>query len=201
MSDAEGWPHQNRQEIREIGGVLQEIFEKSGALMESAGIRLTYEGPRENIYTLIDREQLERAILNILSNTMKFTPKGGNVHAELKRRGRMLRLTIQDSGSGIPENIRSTLFRRYLRQTAIEDSHYGMGLGMVMIRSAAAAHGGTVLVDQPEIGGTRITMTLSIRQDSGAQLRSPVLYPDYAGGRDHTLLELSDCLPHTLYQK
>lgn len=200
MSDAEDWPHQNRQEIREIGGVLQEIFEKSSAFMESADIRLTYEGLREDIYTLIDREQLERAILNILSNAMKFTPKGGHVRAALKRSGRILRLTIQDSGSGIPENIRSTLFSRYLRQGAIEDSRYGLGLGMSLIRSAAAAHGGTVLVEQPENGGTRITMTVAIRQDTGAQFRSPVLHPDYAGGRDHTLLELSDCLPYTLYK-
>ena len=199
MSDAEGWPYQNRMEIREIGAILREIFEKSTSFAESAGISLHYQDIREDIYTMVDREQLERSVLNILSNAIKFTPKGGSIQAVLSRRGRMLRLSIQDSGSGIPENIRGTLFSRYLRPGAIEDSRYGLGLGMVLIRSAAAAHGGTVLVDQPESGGTRVTMTLAIRQDSTAQVRSPVLHPDYAGERDHALLELSDCLPYTQY--
>jgi len=201
MSDADGWPHQNRQEIREIGGILREIFEKARTLMASADIQLTYAGIREDIYTLIDREQLERAILNILSNAMKFTPKCGKIQASLSRRGKILRLSILDSGSGIPEDVRGTLFSRYLRQGAIEDSRYGLGLGMVMIRAAAAAHGGTVLVDQPETGGTRVTLTLAIRQDNGSRLRSPLLTPDYAGEWDHALLELADCLPYTLYQK
>lgn len=201
MSDAEGWPHQNRQEIREIGSLLWEILEKAQSIMDSAGVRLTFEGLREQVYTLVDREQLERAILNILSNAMKFTPKNGTIHISVNRRGRMLRFSIQDSGCGIPESIRGTLFTRYLRQGALEDSRYGLGLGMVLVRSAAAAHGGTVLVDQPEKGGTRVTMTLAIRQDSGTQLRSPRMHLDYAGEWDHVLLELADCLPYTLYQK
>lgn len=201
MSDAEGWPSQNRQEIREIGSLFDEIFEKARAILEQSGYRLIWEGLGERVYTLADREQLERAVLNILSNAMKFTPREGVIRASLSRRGRMLRLSICDSGNGIPENIRGTLFSRYLRQPGIEDSRFGLGLGMVLIRSAAAAHAGAVLVDQPEASGTRVTMTLAIRQDTGAQLRSPLLAPDYAGERDHALLELSDCLDHTLYHK
>lgn len=200
MSDAEGWPHQNRQEIREIGGIFREIFEKARTLMASADIHLAYEDIREDIYTLADREQLERAVFNILSNAMKFTQEGSQIQAKLTRKGKILRLSIQDSGSGIPENIRGTLFSRYLRQGAIEDSRHGLGLGLVMVRSAAAAHGGTVLVDQPEAGGTRVTLTLAIRQESGTQVRSPLLVPDYAGDWDHGLLELSDCLPYELYR-
>jgi len=71
---------------------------------------------------------------------------------------------------------------------------------MVLIRNAAAAHGGTVLIDQPEGSGTRVTMTLAVRQNTGTQLRSPVLRVDYAGERDHCLLELSETLPAHLYE-
>lgn len=201
MSDAGSWPHQNRKEIREIGSVFAEIFEKAQTLLPSAGLKLTYQGPKEDIYTLIDREQLERAVLNILSNAMKFTPKEGCIQVSLTRRGKLLRLSITDNGSGIPENVRGTLFKRYLRQGSIEDSRFGLGLGMVLIRNAAAAHGGAVLVDFPEGCGTRVTMTLAIRQDTGGSFRSPILSPDYAGEWDHALLELSECLPYTLYQK
>ena len=69
-----------------------------------------------------------------------------------------------------------------------------------IIRTAAAHHGGTVLIDQPEGVGTRITMTMSIRQSKQATLRSNVLRVDYAGERDHGLIELSECLPTELYE-
>ena len=112
----------------------------------------------------------------------------------------LLRLSISDSGSGIPESIASSLFRRYLRQPGLEDSRYGLGLGMSLIRSAAIAHGGTVLVTPGIQGGTRVVLTLSAKPKSGNQLRSPIFRMDYTGGRDHQLVELSGVLPKESYK-
>lgn len=200
MSDAERCAAVSHQETVDIPALFAEFFEKAEALVSHTGITLTYEGPDQPIYGLADREQLERAVLNILSNAIKFTPKGGTVAAKLTRSGRMLRLSVTDSGSGIAQSVRSSVFSRYLRQPALEDSRYGIGLGMVLIRTAAAHHGGAVLIDQPEGVGTRITMTMSIRQSKQATLRSNVLRVDYAGERDHGLIELSECLPTELYE-
>lgn len=201
MSDAGRSCTVSRQETREISGLFHEIFEKAESLIAHTGLKLRYEGLPETVYALADAEQLERALLNILSNAIKFTPKGGTIEAKLTRKGRFLRLSVQDSGSGIAESVRGSVFSRYLRQPALEDGRFGIGLGMVLIRSAAANHGGAVLIDQPEGKGTRITMTLAIRQSADNVLRSPVMRVDYAGERDHALLELSDCLPVNLYQK
>ena len=189
-----------RQETRNISALLQEIFEKAQSLVAHTDIALTYEGLSETVYCLADSDQLERAVLNILSNAIKFTPKGGSIHAQLTRQGRMLRLSIQDSGSGIAEEILGSVFTRYLRQPAIEDSRFGLGLGMVLIRSTAASHGGTVLIDRPDGTGTRVTMTLAIRQREGTSLHANILHVDYTGERDHALVELSDCLPAELYE-
>ena len=67
----------------------------------------------------------------------------------------------------------------------------------------AACHGGTVLIDQPECGGTRVTMTMTVTPCREDRLRSPVrmLFGDYAGGHDHSLLELSEILPSSAYQE
>ena len=54
-------------------------------------------------------------------------------------------------------------------------------------------------MDQPDGTGTRVTLTLAIRSGSGNQVRSPILKVDYAGERDHGLLELSDVLASDLY--
>ena len=199
MSDA-GHSRPLRQETCDIGAMIAEIFEKSAAMVKHAGITLSYTGPKEDLFGLVDREQLERAVLNILSNAVKFSPNGGTIQASLRRTGNLLRLEILDSGDGIPEGLRPSLFRRYLRQPNIEDSRFGIGLGMVLIRNAAAAHGGTVLIDQPQERGTRVTMTLKLQQNPHPQLRSPMLRVDYAGEMDHCLLELSESLPAFLYE-
>ncbi len=200
MADANRYTNTSRQETLDIPAELQEIFEKAQSTVAHTGIRLTYEGIAEPVYGLVDREQLERSVLNILSNALKFTPKEGCIEAKLTRKGQLLRLSVQDSGEGIDDSIRSHLFHRYLRQLTLEDSRFGIGLGMVLIRSAAANHGGTVLIDRAEGKGTRITMTMAIRQNKDAALRSPISQVDYAGGHDHTLLELSDCLPLSAFE-
>ena len=185
----------SRMETRNLPALIEEVFRRAELLV--SGVHLTYEGPAEEIYGLADGDLLERAIFNILSNAVKFTQPGGTIDARLVRCGRMLRLTVTDSGSGIRE-IRS-IFSRYLRQPAIEDSRQGIGLGLVMIQAAARNHGGAVLIDRPG-AGTRVTLTLAIRQDSENRLRSPRMRVDYAGEQDHGLIELADCLPPELYR-
>lgn len=200
MSDAGSIPSPNRQEVRELNAFIKEIVEKCAQTAHSTGIALTFEGLANPVYSLCSSELLERAVLNILSNALKFTPVGGSVKTELLRSGQFVQIRITDSGSGIAEELRSSLFRRYLRRPAIEEGRMGLGLGLVIVRSAAVAHRGTVLIDHPEGAGTRVTLTLKISQDSG-KLRSDVFRIHYAGEMDSTLLELSDILPPECYKR
>lgn len=198
MSDAAAYaqPDSGRMEYTEICGFLEEIFVKAADLVTHAGLTLRFALPREAIYTLADRERLERSVYNLLSNAMKYTPHGGTIQAELVCRNRRLYLSISDEGPGVDGQ---NIYTRFLRDPMIEDSRFGLGLGMVLVRSTAAAHGGAVLIDQPAGRGTRVTMTLSLRQPKTTQVRSPILRIDYAGERDHGLLELADVLPAELY--
>jgi len=187
-------------EMRDVAMLMQEIFDRSRDLISHAGLTLTFRNLNVPVDCLVDSEKLERAVLNILSNAIKFTPKGGTIDCSLTKKGNLLVLQVRDSGSGIPDSIRIQIHNRYQRQPGIEDGRFGIGLGMVLIRSAAALHGGTVLVDQPEGSGTRITMTMAIRSNPSGTLRSNVLRVDYSGERDHGLVELSESLPAFLYE-
>lgn len=199
MSDAGSVSSHCSMDTVDIPAVFREIFEKAQVLASQAGILLTWQDLPESLYGLADRDLLERAVLNILSNAMKFTPQGGEIRASLTRRGRTLRLTVEDSGSGIDRDVMGNLFQRHLRQPGLEDSRFGVGLGIRLIHSAARHHGGTLLISSTETGGSRIVLTLSIRQKGQDRLSSPVFSLDYTGGFDHALVELSDVLPATLY--
>lgn len=197
MSDAGNAPTPSRQELTDLSSLFAEIMEKAAPLLALSGCTLHYTGLSQELISLADRDLLERAVLNMLSNAVKFSPPQSSVTATLTRQGKLLLLSIEDCGAGIDPKIQPSMFNRYLRSPGIEDGRFGLGLGMVLIRQAALSHGGTVLVDCPR--GSRITLTLAIRQQHGTTLRSPILMPDYAGGWDHTLLELADCLPPEAY--
>ena len=203
MSDASRYLSDtgSRQEIRDICGIIRETVAKAAGLAESAGLRMVCKLHSQPVYSLVDAEKLERAVLNILSNALKFSPAGESVEVTLTAREKKLYFSVLDSGCGIPENLRSGIFSRYTREPGVEDARYGVGLGMVLVRAAASLHGGTVLVDHPQGTGTRVTMTLAIREGDGKTLRSPMLKVDYAGERDHGLLELSNILPAEMYNR
>ena len=201
MSDAGHYKAASaRQETVNICAEVEEIFRKAADLVAHTEIELHYEVPSAPVYCLADRENLERAVLNMISNAVKFTPRGGRIAASLTRRGDRLYLSVQDSGTGIAKGLEGDVFTRFQRQCCLEDGRFGIGLGLVLIRSTAAAHGGAVLMDSPDGVGTRITMSLAIRQSEGT-VRSRMLRVDYAGERDHGLIELSEFLPDALYEK
>lgn len=201
MSDAGRANLSHGLELRSLADVFSEIMEKAQSLTEKAGVSISYEGLPEEVCSMADADLLERAVFNILSNAVKYTPPGGTIRASLSRAGRILRFSVEDSGPGISEAIIGSVFSRYRRSAGIEDGRFGLGLGMVIVRSAAAAHGGTVLIDQPQGSGARVTLTIAIRPSDGTVLRSGILRPDYMGGWDHGLVELSDCLPLEVYEK
>lgn len=199
MSDAGRSDLLSPSGIHDWNRIVHDIFEKISTQMDGTNISLTYEGLPQPVFGLVNVDQIERAVLNIVSNAVKFMPEGGTIHAQLTQKKNMLQLSIQDTGSGIAENVLGNVFNRYQRQPGIEDSRHGIGLGMVLIRSAAADHGGTVLIDRPENEGTRVTLTMALRQDS-AVLKTPVVSPIVDRSRQ-MLTELSDVLPWEFYKK
>ena len=200
MSDASRYVSAvSRQEVRNITAIVDAVFANAAEAVSHSGITLKYRSHPEAVYGLVDAEKLERAILNILSNALKFAPIGSTIDASLVKRKQKLCLTVQNSGTGIAHQVRSSMFTRYTRELGLEDSRFGIGLGMVLIRAAAAHHGGTVLVDEPQENMTRITMTLAIRSPQTTAVKSPMFTVDYAGERDHCLLEFSESLPAELY--
>lgn len=186
-------------ETLDVNAVLSELFDQAATLCEFAGVKLQFNGLPSPAHSLVDSDQLERCIYNLLSNALKHTPSGGSINASLTRKGNTLYLTVSDTGTGIDPEKTGNIFTQFLREPSLTDPVQGLGLGMTLIHAFAKAHGGTVLVASSPEKGFRLTLSLPIRLDT-ALLSSPRMRIDYAGERNHGLIELSDTLPHKLYQ-
>lgn len=201
MSDASRYTRfRAPSEAIEIAAFFDEVMEKGAALAQQAKVNLKYTGMAQPAFAVVNPEQLERAVYNLLSNALKHSPEDGTVCVKLRKKDDMLYLTVQDQGQGIPTDLRSSVFKRYHREPGVEDGLNGIGLGMVLVKAAAAAHGGTVLMEQLPEGGLRVTVTLRLTQDNNGAVRSPAHRVDYLGELDHALVELSDALPAEAFQ-
>lgn len=100
-----------------------------------------------------DDELLQRMILNLLDNAVKYTPPGGEISLELMASNGDARLTVRDNGIGIPTKDQPHVFDRFYRvDKARSRAMGGAGLGLSIVRQIAEAHGGTVSVESSAHG-------------------------------------------------
>lgn len=187
-------------EPTELGAFLREIFEKTQTLASSAGVEIRYSCPAGSLWAMVDRQKLERAVYNLLSNSLKYTPRGGEISMDLERSGETGILKITDNGEGIRDGALSTIFARFQREPSLEDSRSGIGLGLPMAAKIASAHGGALLIQNGKERGTVSAMSIPLTRNCTPGISTPVMRVDYAGERDHGLVELSECLPWDVFE-
>ncbi len=184
-------------ELRDVTQIIAEILEKASALLSDSGIKLSYTLPNEAVYTLVNEEMLERGLLNLISNAAKECD-GEPIGITVGKTDKNVCITVSNACSDTTD---INLFNRYLRQPELENGKHGIGLGLSIVRGAAYTHKGTVLTERSG-NILRVTMTLGIQRSSDTILRTPISLPfDYAGGRDHALIELSDVLAEDVYKQ
>lgn len=179
--------------LHNVTALFCEIAERIKSMDLPCDMQITFDTPREEIYTLLNEDLLERAIYNMISNAIKFSPHHSRITVRLEKTNGKLRISVQNPC--VPGSDPDGLFFRYLREPSIEDGRQGIGLGLVLMQKTAIIHGGCLLMDHPAEDITRYTITFPLRQTAGNEIRTPILGFDYLGGRDHALVELSDILP------
>ena len=112
-----------------------------------------------------DPTRLRQASHNLLVNALKFTPAAGSVTVQAVTADDAVRISVADTGAGIPANRLGTLFQRFSQTEQRRDHHGfgGLGLGLWLVREIALAHGGTVAVESGGPGlGSRFTIVLPV---------------------------------------
>ncbi len=108
-----------------------------------------------------DAGRLKKILDNLLSNAVRFTPKGGTIGLEVKsdREAHWVHFTVWDTGIGIPEISLAVIFEPFAQITSAEEQK-GLGLGLALVRYLAEMHGGYVSVESQLGQGSRFTVSL-----------------------------------------
>ena len=148
----------------ELDAVIKSAIESVSPMAAAKEIRVATElDPRANFITG-DPARLQQVFWNLLTNALKFTPKGGAVRLELERADSNVRLRISDTGLGIAPNFLPHVFDRFRQaDSSSTRRHGGLGLGLALVKNLVELHGGTVRAESAgENQGAAFTVTLPI---------------------------------------
>ena len=119
-----------------------------------------------------DRDRLQQAVGNLLTNAVKFTPSGGRISIELCMAGEAVCLNVRDTGKGIAKQFLPHVFDRFRQEDdAATRRHSGLGLGLALVRHIVAAHDGAVSASS-EGEGLGATFSITLPADQSRVSRS-----------------------------
>jgi signal transduction histidine kinase len=147
----------------ELRGLVSELQEQMQPLAREKEIALEEDVPEDLPELRADRAKLRRILVNLVSNALKFTPKGGRVRLGALREGSFVRVSVADTGVGIPREDLHDIFDKYAQaRSRATRSEKGTGLGLYITRQLVELHGGKINV-QSEVGkGSTFSFTIHV---------------------------------------
>lgn len=148
---------------------LSYLGESIRSMAELKGIKFHFLAPRDPVIIDFDPEKIRRVITNLLSNSIKFTPKGGDIYLhveDINPDDQIVKIHIRDNGIGIaPENL-DKIFDRYFQESTNHNlqSNYGTGIGLALVKEIIQLFGGTITVSSKPGSGAIFSIAIPISQ-------------------------------------
>jgi len=181
-----------KHEPLQVGEFVKGLASAARQVADDKRLRLeTYVDPALGA-VLGDRDKLEKILLNLVFNALKFTPAGGRVEMRAEKRSEAFVLIVSDTGVGISEKNLPFVFDRFWQADGSSKRKYqGVGIGLALVKELVEIQGGKVDVQSREGSGTSFTVTLPYQMADPAQLPKPEAVPQPAldtegGGRTVT---------------
>jgi two-component system CheB/CheR fusion protein len=160
-----------RRELLDCRATVQTIVEALAE--EAAGKQLDLVVTLQDAPVMIDadRARMEQVVWNLLSNALKFTPRGGRVEVALQADAGQVQLTVRDTGRGIDPGFLPRLFQMFQQaEPGTVRRHGGLGIGLALVKHIVELHGGTVRAESAGPGqGTCFTVRLPSPTDQPAR--------------------------------
>lgn len=164
-----------QEEVVNLRSVLKDAAEQVGSLMETKRQKLTIQVPDEQFYVRGDGTRLIQVFSNLLNNAAKYTPHNGHITLSVASYEMQVAITVEDDGIGIAETLLPHIFDLFTQAERTPDrSQGGLGLGLALVKSLIALHGGNVAAHSEGEGkGSRfiVLLPLSVAPDFPAEYR------------------------------
>ncbi|NIM92302.1 MAG: GAF domain-containing protein [Anaerolineales bacterium] len=117
-----------------------------------------------------DEDKIRRVLTNLLDNALKFTPPGGQVNCDVRMEDGVIRISVSDTGPGIPPEYREKIFDRFIQVPGTLGTRLGTGLGLAFAKLAIEAHGGSIWVEENPAGGSIFVIHLPLEEENENEL-------------------------------
>lgn len=145
----------------DIIDVVENITLSIASYVEDKSIELIFDTNVEEKIIACDPEKIERIILNLISNALKFTNPGGSILVTIKDLGNEVKLSVKDTGVGIPDDKLGVIFERFSQvDKTLERNKDGSGIGLSLVKSLVELHGGRIDVKSKFGEGSEFIITL-----------------------------------------
>lgn len=138
-----------RREPMWLDDAVQRAIEANQPSMESEGHQLDVERPDERVPVEGDLVRLTQVISNLLSNAIRYTPKGGDLKLAYRREGDEAVVEVTDNGRGIPKEMLDRIFEMFVQE---RDGGRGLGLGLTLVEQLVRMHDGKVVAESSGVG-------------------------------------------------
>ncbi len=163
-----------RLESLELGAFACDLAESMRQLARLKRLTLTVERPAEALWVMADPTHLEKVIVNLVSNAIKFTPKGGSVWVTARQQGTSVEVVVRDDGIGIAEADQRRVFDRFRQADASETRRFpGLGIGLALAKELAEAHEGSLGLVSGLGAGSTFTLRLPVHEAPRVELPEP----------------------------
>lgn len=126
-------------------------------------ISLVFDTNVEECIMAIDPEAIDRIVMNLISNAIKFSPKGKSIYVNAWKSINQLRISVKDEGIGIPKEEQKTIFDRFVQSSKNKNNeNCGSGIGLDLVRYLTKAHNGTIELKSEENNGSEFIINLPI---------------------------------------
>lgn len=142
--------------------LVRRSAESIAALAMEKNITVHQEEVPQPVIITADEKQIERVLLNLISNAIKYTQEGGTVNIETGMKGRYAYVNIKDNGYGIPEDELPHIFDRFRRVKGHQSKAVGTGLGLAIVKSLVEAHDGEISATSTVDVGSTFTIKLPL---------------------------------------
>ena len=146
----------------ELSSMAEEVLADLSPLAERRQITLSQEGT-EPIWMQGSDILIYRLLFNLVENAIRYNKEGGAVRVSAEEGADTVEILVQDTGSGIPEADRETIFQPFFRVDKSRSRAYGgVGLGLTLVRKIVELHGGTIRIAKSDAQGTTFAVTLPV---------------------------------------